>query len=59
MTAAIQGDEPLNQWVLSLTPMKRFGQPREIANTALWLASEESSYVTGEIIHPDGGWFTE
>jgi len=59
MTEAISGNEELNQWVLSLTPMRRFGQPEEIAKVALFLASEEASYVTGEIIHPDGGWFTE
>ena len=59
MTAAISGNEELNQWVLSLTPMRRFGQPEEIAKVACFLASDEASYVTGEIIHPDGGWFTE
>ena len=59
MTAAIQNDEMMNQFVLGLTPMRRFGQPEEIAKVALFLASEEASYVTGEIIHPDGGWFTE
>ena len=59
MTAEISGNEELNRWVLSLTPMRRFGQPEEIAKVALFLASDQASYVTGEIIHPDGGWFTE
>lgn len=40
-------------------PMGRRGRPIEIANTALFLASDESSYFTGEILHPDGGFFTE
>ena len=40
-------------------PMGRKGVPDEIANTALFLASDESSYFTGEILHPDGGYFTE
>jgi glucose 1-dehydrogenase len=40
-------------------PMGRKGTPREIANTALFLASDEASYFTGEILHPDGGFFTE
>jgi NAD(P)-dependent dehydrogenase (short-subunit alcohol dehydrogenase family) len=40
-------------------PMGRKGTPREIANTALFLASDESSYFTGEILHPDGGFYTE
>ncbi|MDG2112003.1 MAG: SDR family oxidoreductase, partial [Actinomycetota bacterium] len=39
-------------------PMGRRGVPEEIANTALFLASEESSYFTGEILHSDGGYFT-
>ena len=59
MTAAIQSDEPLNQWVRSLTPMGRFGQPEEVAKVASFLAGDDASYVTGEIIHPDGGWFTD
>lgn len=39
-------------------PMGRLGQPVEVANTALFLASDESSYFTGELLHPDGGFFT-
>lgn len=40
-------------------PMGRLGRPDEVANVALFLASDESSYVTGTIIHPDGGFFTD
>jgi len=40
-------------------PMGRMGKPVEIANAALFLASDEASYFTGEILHPDGGFFTE
>ena len=36
----------------------RVGQPREVADMALFLASDEASYVTGTIMHPDGGYFT-
>jgi 3-oxoacyl-[acyl-carrier protein] reductase len=35
------------------------GQPSDIADAALFLASDEASYVTGEILHPDGGFYTE
>lgn len=40
-------------------PMGRLGQPDEVAKVALFLASDEASYVTGTIIHPDGGFFTD
>lgn len=50
--------EFLDQFMTQI-PMGRFGEPIEIANTALFLASDESSYFTGEILHPDGGFYTE
>ena len=40
-------------------PMGRKGEPIDIANAALFLASDEARYFTGEILHPDGGYFTE
>ena len=43
----------------SQIPMGRMGKPVEIANAALFLASDEASYFTGEILHPDGGFYTE
>ena len=39
-----------------LTPMKRMGEPHEIASAALFLCSPASSYVTGEILVVDGGY---
>ena len=37
-------------------PLGRVGQPEEIANAALFLVSEEASYITGVILPVDGGW---
>ena len=59
MTRLINDFEPARDRFLSSIPLRRMGQPQEIANTALFLASDESSYFTGEILHPDGGFYTE
>ncbi|MCC7365431.1 MAG: glucose 1-dehydrogenase [Dehalococcoidia bacterium] len=58
MTATARADEARGQQILSGIPMGRFGRPEDIANTALFLASDEASYFTGEILFPDGGLFT-
>lgn len=58
MTAAFSEVDELHAGIMAQTPMGRKGTPREIANVALFLASDEAGYVTGELIHPDGGWFT-
>ncbi|MDR0409345.1 MAG: 3-oxoacyl-[acyl-carrier-protein] reductase [Spirochaetaceae bacterium] len=42
---------------LSLIPLKRMGTPDDIAGTALFLASDESAYITGQVIPIDGGMF--
>jgi NAD(P)-dependent dehydrogenase (short-subunit alcohol dehydrogenase family) len=60
MTALLQFmPEAAQRHIQAQIPMGRMGTPREIANTALFLASDESSYFTGEILHPDGGFYTE
>ena len=42
--------------VVERTPMGRFGEPTEVAAAALFLASPESSYITGQTLYVDGGW---
>ncbi len=37
------------------TPMKRAGQPEEVANCYVFLAAEDSSYISGQVLHPNGG----
>lgn len=46
------------QTLLGAIPLGRMGKPDDVANMALFLASDESDYVTGTIMHPDGGFFT-
>jgi 2-deoxy-D-gluconate 3-dehydrogenase len=47
---------PLNDEILSRTPAARWGQPEEIAGTAVYLASRASDFVTGATIRVDGGY---
>jgi 3-oxoacyl-[acyl-carrier protein] reductase len=47
----------LKRAMLSRVPMERSGQPREVATTALFLASDDSSYFTGQWLSPNGGLF--
>lgn len=51
-------DEAARRRVLSRTPMKRFGEPSEVAHVVAFLASDAASYMTGEIVVIDGGRMT-
>ena len=42
--------------VMTQTPARRKGEPEEIAEMVVWLASERASYVTGAAYNVDGGW---
>ena len=55
MAQAVLADPEKRRGALSRTPMGRFGEPEEVARVAVFLASEESSYITGQTIYPDGG----
>ena len=53
MTRVLSEDQKKN--ILSQVPLKRLGLASDIANVAAFLASEDSDYITGQVIHVDGG----
>lgn len=55
MMAAVNADPAAMEMVMSRTPLKRVGEPREIGNVVAFLASPKASYITGETIYVDGG----
>jgi 2-deoxy-D-gluconate 3-dehydrogenase len=55
MTVAVH-TMPLNDEILARTPAGRWGQPEEVAGTAVYLASRASDFVTGTMIRVDGGY---
>lgn len=59
MIAGIEDNEAAYSSAMSITPMNRLGTADEQANAVLWLASTESSFVTGQMLHPAGGQFTD
>lgn len=50
------GDAQMAKWVAEETPLKRWAQPKEVADLTLFLASEASAYLQGAIVPIDGGW---
>ncbi|TVQ31801.1 MAG: SDR family oxidoreductase [Geminicoccaceae bacterium] len=58
MLEVVMHDDATRHTILSRTPMGRCGEPDEVAKVALFLATDDSSYVTGEIITVDGGRMT-
>ena len=51
----VMQDEAARRRVLQRTPLGRFGEPAEIGRVAVFLACEDSSYMTGQTLYPDGG----
>ncbi len=52
---AVLTNEAARQRIMSRTPLGRLGEPDEIASVAVFLASDDASYLTGTTLYPDGG----
>jgi NAD(P)-dependent dehydrogenase (short-subunit alcohol dehydrogenase family) len=51
----VMNDEAARRKILSRTPMGRCGDPAEVAKLCLFLASDDASYITGQVVYIDGG----
>jgi NAD(P)-dependent dehydrogenase (short-subunit alcohol dehydrogenase family) len=58
MTAPLIDDASWMESINRQTALGRMGTPEEVAEVAVFLASDHASYVTGQLMHPDGGIFT-
>ncbi len=56
MTDQFTSDPEMKAFMEQNTPYKRLGEPEDIANAAVFLASDESDFINGEDIRVDGGW---
>ncbi len=50
-----EGNHPFNDLVMTRTPAGRWGEPQDVGNAALFLASEASNFVNGHVLYVDGG----
>ena len=55
MTQKLVDDETFNSWIVGRTPARRWGTPADLGGPAVWLASDGSDYVNGQVVFIDGG----
>ena len=53
--SVLDDDEGRHEALVARVPLGRLGDPSDLTGLAVYLAGDESSYVTGQIIHVDGG----
>jgi 2-deoxy-D-gluconate 3-dehydrogenase len=58
LTEPVQKNKERYAGIIGRIPMGRWGKPEELGGAAIFLASEASSYVTGQTIMVDGGWMS-
>ena len=58
MNEALVNNPTFDAWVKASNPAQRWGKPEELVGTAIFLASNASNYVNGQIIYVDGGWLS-
>lgn len=58
MNAALIENAEFDAWVRKSNPAGRWGKPDELIGTSVYLASDASNYVNGQIIYVDGGWLS-
>lgn len=59
LTVHSLADPARREMLRSRIPLSRFGQPIDIAHAAVFLASDQASYITGTILFVDGGWLIQ
>lgn len=55
LTQALVDDPTFNSWVLGRTPVGRWGEPEDIGGAVVWLSSDASRFVSGQVVFVDGG----
>ena len=55
LNTALLEDQEFSEWVISKTPLARWGQPHELGGGAVFLMSEAGGFVNGQVLSIDGG----